>query len=259
MENFIRPVRAFYGIAIAGIGIQQFIYAEFRPVFLAYWPASIPGIAIWAYIFGAVLVIAGATIALSKNASIVAIVLGVLFLLFFICSHVYYQLFVSPNKFHLGSWTDALKELALSGGAFIIATTYSNQKMSASNSVLRIVGRIFFSTMLISFGIDHFLYTEFVATLVPNWIAGHTFWTYFGAVALMGSGICILLKIMIRPIGILAGIMLLLWFFILHIPRAVTDPNIAKGNEITSVFEALAFSGIAFAIACIYRSKMETL
>lgn len=40
--------------------------------------------------------------------------------------------------------------------------------------------------------------------------------------------------------------MLLLWFVILHIPRAIADPAIEKGNEITSVFQALAFSGIAF-------------
>ena len=109
---------------------------------------------------------------------------------------------------------------------------------------------------MIVFGIDHFLYTEFVATLVPRWIPAPVFWTYFAAVALIGSGVAIILKIKIRLIGILLGIMLFIWFVILHIPRAVADPYVDKGNEVTSVFEALAFSGIAFVIACMPFRKI---
>lgn len=111
------------------------------------------------------------------------------------------------------------------------------------------VGRIFFSITMIVFGIDHFLYAEGVATLVPDWIPAHLFWTYFAAVALIGSGIAIILKIKLRLIGILLGIMIFSWFLILHIPRAVTMPELQNGNEVTSVFQALAFSGIAFVLA----------
>lgn len=249
MQNLIRVGRAFYGIGVAGIGIQQFIYSEFRPVLLPYWPTSFPSFVIWAYIIGAVLVLAGAIIALIRNARTVSILLGALFFLLFLCFHVYYQLFLIPYDFHFGNWTNALKELALSGGAFVMASSFSETRSFISNKTLLILGRIFFSIMLIVFGIDHFLYTDFVAPLVPNWIPGHIFWTYFGAVALIGSGACIMLKVKIRLVGMLLGTMLLLWFIILHIPRAIADPYEGKGNEITSVFQALAFSGIAFVIA----------
>jgi hypothetical protein len=40
--------------------------------------------------------------------------------------------------------------------------------------------------------------------------------------------------------------MLLTWVLILHIPRAIADPYSGVGGEWTSVFEALAESGIAF-------------
>jgi hypothetical protein len=43
--------------------------------------------------------------------------------------------------------------------------------------------------------------------------------------------------------------MLFIWFLILHIPRAIDMPEIANGNELTSVFQALAFSGVALVIA----------
>ena len=254
MQPLIRAGRAFYGIGIAGIGIQQFIYSAFRPVLLPYWPASFAAPAIWAYIIGAGLVLAGMMIVFNNNARTVAVSLGLFFFLLFLCFHVYYQLFLIPYDFHFGNWTDALKELALSGGAFVMASSFPGTRSFASNKLLLTVGRIFFSIMLIIFGIDHFLYTKFVAPLVPGWIPGHIFWTYFGAVALIASGLCIMLKIKTRLVGILLGTMLLLWFIILHIPRAIADPYAGKGNEITSVFQALAFSGIAFVIASLART-----
>jgi uncharacterized membrane protein len=206
MNNLIRTGRCFYGAGIAGIGIQQFIYSGFRPVILPYWPSWMPGFTIWAYAVGAALAIAGAVISFITNARLLSIALGISFFLMFLCFHVYYQLFLSPYDFHPGSWTDALKELTLSGGAFVMAVSFSG----GSNKLLLISGRTFFSIMLIAFGMDHFLYTEFVATLVPNWIPGHIFWTYFGAIALIGSGICILLKIRTRLVALLLAIMLFL-------------------------------------------------
>ena len=251
MKNLLVVGRCFYGIGIIGIGIQQFIYSEFRPVLLPYWPSSIPSPAVWAYIIGAALVLAGAIIIFSNKARSLSILLGIFFFLLFLCFHVYYQLFLSPHDFHFGNWTNALKELTFSGGAFIMAASFPQTRSFISNKTLLIIGRIFFSSMLIVFGYDHFLYTEFVATLVPGWIPGHIFWTYFGAVALIGSGLCILLKIQIRWVGILLGLMLFLWLVLLHIPRAIVEPYSGKGNELTSVFQALAFSGIAFVIAII--------
>jgi uncharacterized membrane protein YphA (DoxX/SURF4 family) len=255
MKNLLWPGRFFYGIGVAGIGLQQFIYSEFRPVLLPYWPASVPGQNILAYLAGALLILAGLAIILDKKGRIACYILAGFFFLLFLCCHVYFQLFLNPNDFHLGSWTDALKELALSGGAFLMAASFPEQKASPPAKLLQLLGKAFFSIMLIAFGVDHFLYTEFVATLVPNWIPGHIFWTYFAAVALIGSGVCFLLQLQVKLVGMLCGVMLFLWFVILHIPRAIADPHAAKGNEITSVFQALAFSGIAFIIAWLNNDK----
>lgn len=255
MEKLIKAGRAFYAAGIAGIGVQQFIYGDFRPVILPQWPEEIPLVTAWAYLAGMALITAAAIILFSKNARKTSLVLATGFLLFFVVFHVSYQLFFSPNSFHFASWTDPLKELALSGGAFVVAGSYSKEKSYGGSTVKQFpgilipYGPVFFSITMIVFGIDHFIYTEFVATLVPRWIPAPVFWTYFAAVALIGSGVVIILKIKLKLAGILLGIMLFIWFVILHIPRAMADPYVDKGNEVTSVFEALAFSGIAFLIA----------
>ena len=56
-------------------------------------------------------------------------------------------------------------------------------------------------------------------------------------------------KIKLKVVGMLLGTMIFLWFVFLHIPRAIADPFVGKGNEVTSAFEALGFSGIAFVLA----------
>ena len=118
-------------------------------------------------------------------------------------------------------------------------------------------GSVFFSITLIVFGIDHFLYAEGVATLVPDWIPFHLFWTYFAGAALIGAGVSIVLRIQVKLVGILAGTMIFTWLLLLHIPRAVIMPELQNGNEITSVFQALAFSGIAFVLAFGYRKAKD--
>jgi len=111
---------------------------------------------------------------------------------------------------------------------------------------------------MILFGIDHFLYTDNVAGLIPGWIPGQVFWAFIAAILLIGAGMAIILNIKRRLVALLAGFMLFIWFVILHIPRAFAHPEIEKGNEITSAFEALAFSGIAFLIAqSTYKSLQE--
>lgn len=255
----IKTARIFYGIGMMGMGIQHFIYSSFRPVIIPAWPQWV-NTPILAYLMGVILVTASTFIILGKRTKAILLFLGalLLFCLFFI--QIPFLLFIQPNSpAHLGLWTNALKELALAGGAFVLAGISMEDKPNhiVFSITERLIpyGKIFFSITLIAFGIDHFFYTEFVATIVPTWIPDHTFWTYFAGVTLIGSGTAIILKIKRRRIALLTCIMLFLWFIVLHIPRAIAEPNLEKGNEITSVFQALAFSGIALGIAITTKRK----
>jgi len=106
-----------------------------------------------------------------------------------------------------------------------------------------------FYLTIISFGIDHFLYAKDVADYIPSWIPNRLFWAYLAGVALLSSGIAIFLRIKLRLAARLLGTMIFIWLIILHIPKAIASPFAGKGGEVTSAFLALAYSGIAFAIA----------
>jgi uncharacterized membrane protein YphA (DoxX/SURF4 family) len=97
---------------------------------------------------------------------------------------------------------------------------------------------------------------SFVETLVPSWIPWHSFWTYFAGIALIASGFAIIINIKARLAAFLLGIMIFIWLAVLHLPRGIADPHIGHGNELRSVFESLAFSGIAFVLAGTSKKKV---
>ena len=235
--------RKFYGTCIIGLGIQQLIYASFLPVILPAWPDWFPGMSLWAYFFGVILIAVGGAVLFEKEVKKIALITGGVFLSMVIFCHVPHLLFFNPYSNYLGTWTHAFKLFALAGGAFALAGSYENAETQSGPTKLleRLIplGRVFFSVTMIVFGIDHFLYVEMVASLVPEWIPGHLFWTYFAAIALIGSGLAIIFRIKLKLVGILLGTMIFFWFILLHIPRAIADPVGSMGNEVTSAFQAL--------------------
>jgi uncharacterized membrane protein YphA (DoxX/SURF4 family) len=249
----LRIGQLLYGLALIVYGIQHFYFGTFRDVFFPPW--ELPLLMIWAYLFGIYLTASGVLIILGRNVRNTALWLGGVLLFFFFFLQIPHLLFVQPNKvFHLGLWVGALKELALGGGALVIAGAIPMDKPETSPirkaiNALVPFGSLFFCFTMISFGISHFLYAEFVVSIVPEWIGDRAFWSYFGGVALIGAGICIALDIRLRAMALLLGIMIFAWFWMLHLPAATSDPIGQRGNQLASAFDALAFSGIAFTIA----------
>ena len=258
MKKLLFAGRICFALGVAGIGLQQFFYAGFRPFLVPGWVEWLANATPLIYLFGAGLIIATGCVLFNVKAKSALLILAVLFLLSCLLLHIPSNLaqdLISP-----GAWTNALKVLAFSGGSLIIAGSYTDDesiKPSALEGTLgKLIplGRFFFGVMLIVFGIDHFLYAQFVATLVPEWIGSNKFWTYFAGTALIGSGVSLVTKIKIDQVSLMMGMMIFTWFLILHIPRAVAMEDL-DGNELTSVFQALAFSGVGFVLAYQYRRQ----
>jgi len=252
MRNLSNIGRIFYGIAIAVTGFLTIYYNDFPYMLIPpnhYWMNGLVG---FVYLFGAMLIIAGTCIVFGKKIMPVSLLLGGVLLLIFCFYYIPYEFMVSSNYMHFGEWENAAKELALSSGAFVIAGCTTKK---GENSLIRFLaklipfGTIFFSITIISFGIDHFLYAKEASDYIPTWIPYHLFWMYFTGLALFGSGIAIILKIKVGLIAFLLGTMIFIWFIILHIPRVIASPSIYMGDEVTSAILALAYCGIAFAIA----------
>src|ERR1700742_942218 len=94
------------------------------------------------------------------------------------------------------------------------------QKLLHSRAVKAFLysGRFLLALPMIVFGIEHFVFTKFVATLVPGWIPWHMFWTYFVGVALIASGIAIIARRQAYLAAVLLGGMIFLFVLLCHIP-----------------------------------------
>ncbi len=241
MRNLSSIGRIFYGIAIAVMGFLTIYYHDFPYMLIPPHQSWVTGLTIVAYISGALLFLAGAAIVFEIKAMSMSFLLGTALLLVFCFYFIPYELMSSANYMHFGKWENAAKELALSGGAFVIA--------GRSSKKLLPFGAAIYAVTIISFGIDHFLFANEAADYIPSWIPYHLFWMYFCGLALFGAGIGILLNIKRELAAALLGAMILIWVIILHIPKAIASPNDNMTGEVTSACLALAYCGIAFVIA----------
>ncbi|WP_448702420.1 hypothetical protein ACFGVR_08715 [Mucilaginibacter sp. AW1-3] len=247
MTNYPALCRIIFAASLIAIAVQQLVCGCFLPVIMPPWGFT--------HSSGAVAGSSGLLAAMvirtlwGPRSRKYTLELGYLLLLMFIVFQVSYQLLNNPA--FLGGWTNPLKVLAYAGGAFIVVSSLPKTGNSDTNIFEKILplGRFFFAITLFIFGIEHFVYPAFVATLVPNWIPFHLFWTYFAGLALIAAGLGIMFNFRLRLTANLLGTMLFLWVIVLHIPRAIADPHSGNGNEWTSVFEALGFSAIAFLLA----------
>jgi uncharacterized membrane protein len=261
-STFIKTGRTFYAIALIVFGIHQFYYADFRTVFLPPWPVwRVENPSVLAYITGVGFIAVAISILFSKKAKEFTLVLGTILLAIALFWQLPYILFIQPHQIrHFGIWAEASKCLALAGGAFVVAGSFISEPGN-SKGLVRLMekivplGPLFFCITMIEFGIDHFLYIDGIKTLVPTWIPGNIFWTYFAGAALIGSGVAIVFRVKVQIVAILLGVMIFLWLIMLHIPRAIEFPELANSNEIVSSADALAFSGTAFIIAAVRRGS----
>ena len=108
------------------------------------------------------------------------------------------------------------------------------------------VGRYFLAVPMVVFGIQHFMYAEFVMQLVPGWIPAPLFWTYFTGAALFAAGAGIAINVWSRLAATLLGLMISIWVIILHIPRIFAYPG---DTEFINVFDALFILSGAFLLS----------
>ena len=240
--------RILFAIGIAAFGAQYLLYGHYLgglpPV-----PPWAPGGSIGAYLTGVFLIVAAVAIAVQWNARLFAMLLGALFLFCVVFFHLQHF----SDVIHKGNdRTRALEPLALAAAAFVLAGTFSIN--SGKSSVWQIFSeisikyaRLVFAFTLVIFGLQHFEYAAYLATLVPTWLPGHLLWIYLTAAGFIAAGACIALKILGRLAATLLGLMFFLWVVTLHAPRVYA--SLHNGDEWSSLFVALAIAGASFLVA----------
>jgi uncharacterized membrane protein len=230
-----------YALGAVALGLVGLWWGDFalqwQPV-----PPGVPGRTALAYVCAAALALAGAALNLRRTARAGAAVLSAVFLLIVVLLH---GPLVAAHPLVVGAWNGLAEQLALLSGAWL-AFTMTCGADGAPHRLRR--AQLAFGACLITFGLAHFYYLDFTASLVPKWIPpGQLFWAAATGVAHLAAGVAILTRVRAYLAAVLLTVMFVLFGLLVHAPLLLADPR----SHLNWVMNAmnLALTGAAWVVA----------
>jgi uncharacterized membrane protein len=206
---------------MAAFGLQHFIASDFVPGLMPV-PAWVPGRLALVYATGVAFTAASASLMTGKGARFASILVGILWFL----GVLLHLPGLIANPRNGAAWTTGFESLALCGAALVLAGTLpANLPRAWERATARVIplGLYAFAFSVPVFGIQHFIYADYVAAVVPSWIPGRLFWAYFTGVAHIAAGVSILTRVKARLAAAMWALMAGLWVVLLHAPRVVAS------------------------------------
>ena len=212
-----------------GMGVLCFLYAGLDP----HWQR---GLDPWttaplAYANGGILIAASAALLVPRTAKYGGYALAAFLALWAILN--------APRVIagEEAAWLAPAEILAVAFGAWIAA---------GETRGLRAVQALF-GLCAVAFGVAHFLYLEFTASMIPAFIPFHLFFAAFTGAGHIAAGLSLISGILAQLGSSLLALMFSLFVLLLHIPRVLANP----GNQIewTMLCHATALTGAALMIA----------
>jgi uncharacterized membrane protein YphA (DoxX/SURF4 family) len=237
-----------YGLGAIATGVVGLAWGDFA---LQWEPvaASFPGRTALAYIFAALLVVAGAAVNWRRSsAALGAAALVGLYAVVVVLMHGT-QIVQQPLAFV--AWDGAAEQLALLAGglaAYAYLAGAAGPRESPRHALMSRVALICMAVCLLMFGLAHFLYLGFTASMVPAWLpGGQKFWAVLTGVAHLAAGIALLLGIKARLAAILLTVMFASFSVLVHLPTLIAAPHSHLNWVINAI--NLALTGAAWTIA----------
>lgn len=106
--------------------------------------------------------------------------------------------------------------------------------------------QVTFSFCLFVFGVSHFVYADFTASMIPSWIPLPLFWAYATGCGHVATGISLLCNVATRLSMTLLTAMFASFVILLHIPRVLA--NLTTHAEWVMLGVATALTGAAWII-----------
>lgn len=201
-------------------------------------PEGLPFRGTVAVIAASVLVIGGVMLIWRRTASYGAWTLAAAFLA--------WTLINAPRAFadplDAADWLGFCENLAIAVGAatlaFMASRTLDVRRMTAA--------RVFFGLCALVFGLSHFQYAAFTASMVPDWIPFSLFWAYATGAGHFAAGLALISGVQARLAVMLHAAMCASFVVLLHIPQTIANP--ADHREWVMTGMSLSLTGAAFAL-----------
>ena len=232
---------------MGAFGIQYLMYAHVPSSLINIPPYTVQNLPT-AYLAGIALLIASLSFASGKGGGLAALLLGGVLLFNVLIFHVARIL---SNVQSGNIRTRGFETLAMAGTAFVLAAAFPGRGLGTRTApflgILAQVGRFFVVVALAIFGMQHFMYHDFIASLIPAWMPARLFLAYFTGCGFLAAALSFGVGKVTRLAGILLAAMFLIWVLTLHGPRVAHALH--NGNEWSSMLVAVCMSGIGLIMA----------
>lgn len=159
------------------------------------------------------------------------------------------------NMYEPTYWTAALQTLAIASGSLLVGFQNSEFAHEPPAPIVH-VARSLFGICLIVFGVQHFLYADFIVTMMPDWFPAKTFHQKLVTAGLVGASLLYVANRFINWASAVMSILFFSWVVIIHLPDVVRQPgNAATWQEL---FIALALAGISLGMITYGRQERKT-
>jgi uncharacterized membrane protein len=241
MEKYAKTAgRTILGLGALGLGVISLLYADFaitwQPV-----PEWVPARTALAYASGALMTAAGAALILNRFTAIAA----------FMC---FWGLVLQAPRLlaaEEAAWLAPAEILAVAAGAWTLF--WLTQAESAFRERAIQLGTVFFGLTLPVFGIAHFLYIPFTASMIPEWIPFRVFWAWFTGAGHIAAGLAIVTGVLPRIGSTLLACMFSGFVLLVHVPRVIAD--VENRVEWHLLGTALLLAGAAWITAAALARK----
>ena len=158
----------------------------------------------------------------------------------------------------VGVWLGFCESLTLTLGGWMIfaslAEPGSRQRMKFYTDARgRRVARLLFGACCVEFGLSHFIYTQFTASMVPAWFPDRLGIAYLAGAGHFAARLAILCAVLPCLAATMEAAMISSFLLLLHFAGVVAAPG--SRREWTMFFVASALAGAAWSVARTYRGE----
>jgi uncharacterized membrane protein len=111
------------------------------------------------------------------------------------------------------------------------------------------LGRVSLAVPIAVFGAEHLTAPQAIVKIIPAWMPGKIFWTYFVGIALIAAAISFISRVGIRLSATLLGIMFFCFVAMMHLPNAIAAPQSRIAWMIVARDSAFSAGAMLLAIA----------
>jgi uncharacterized membrane protein YphA (DoxX/SURF4 family) len=213
--------RRVYSLGVISLGIVELAYGGFAEVWLPV-SAHTPGYHLLAYAAAGVLILGGLAINAPRVAAIAGLVLAALFASTMLVLELPPAL-AKPAVW--GGWQAVAESTAMALGG-VLACALSPNMGEVRAATLARIARLAFGVCLLIFGVSHFVYARFTASMVPAWLPpSQIVWAYATGVAQLAAGLAMFTGIQARLAAILLTAMYVIFGLLVHLPSVMADPS----------------------------------